>query len=273
MSFASFHVFLSHNSVDKPAVEELARRLKADGIEAWLDKWHLVPGTPWQPALEQALADSMSVAVFVGPSGISPWQDEEMRAAISKRVRQKDNEFRVIPILLPGGTREERSRLPEFLLASTWVEFRNSLDEDEAYHRLKSGVLGVAPGLPPGAAIFEGECPYRGLQAFQPEHSAFFFGREARIEWLLNALRPAQSFDRSGTPRENRFLAIVGSSGSGKSSLARAGLVPALRNGKLEGSATWPILICRPGHDPLESLQLRLQVILKSGRGLAMSVT
>ena len=258
MSFASFHVFLSHNSADKPAVEELARRLKADGIEPWLDKWHLVPGTPWQPALEQALADSMSVAVFVGPGGISPWQDEEMRAAISKRVRQKDNEFRVIPILLPGGTREERSRLPEFLIASTWVEFRNSLDEDEAYHRLKSGVLGVAPGLPPGAAIFEGECPYRGLQAFQPEHSAFFFGREARIEWLLNALRPMQSFDRSGTPRENRFLAIVGASGSGKSSLARAGLVPALRNGKLEGSANWPILICRPGHDPLESLAVAL---------------
>ena len=258
MSFASFHVFLSHNSADKPAVEELARRLKADGIEPWFDKWHLVPGKPWQSALEQALADSLSVAVFVGPSGFGPWQDEEMRAAIAKRVRQRDNEFRVIPILLPGGTREERSRLPEFLLASTWVEFRNTLDEDEAYHRLKSGVLGVAPGLPPGAAIFEGECPYRGLQAFQPEHSAFFFGREARIEWLLNALRPAQAFDRSGAPRENRFLAIVGASGSGKSSLARAGLVPALRNGKLEGSANWPILICRPGHDPLESLAVAL---------------
>ncbi len=258
MSFASFHVFLSHNSADKPAVEELARRLKAEGIEAWFDKWHLVPGKPWQPALEQALADSLSVAVFVGPSGFGPWQDEEMRAAIAKRVRQKDAEFRVIPVLLPGGTREERSRLPEFLLASTWVEFRNSLDEDDAYHRLKSGVLGVAPGLSPGEAIYEGQCPYRGLQAFQPEHAAFFFGREARIEWLLNALRPAQSFDRSGTPRENRFLAIVGASGSGKSSLARAGLVPALRNGKLEGSANWPILICRPGHDPLESLAVAL---------------
>jgi energy-coupling factor transporter ATP-binding protein EcfA2 len=268
MSFASFHVFLSHNSADKPAVEELARRLKTDGIEAWLDKWHLVPGQPWQSALEQALADSLSVAVFIGPSGISPWQDEEMRAAISKRVRQKDNEFRVIPVLLPGGTREERSRLPEFLIASTWVEFRNSLDEEEAYHRLKSGVLGVAPGLPPGAAIFEGECPYRGLQAFQPEHSAFFFGREARIEWLLNALRPAQSFDRSGAPRENRFLAIVGASGSGKSSLARAGLIPALRNGKLEGSANWPILICRPGHDPLESLAVALAGDPQIGAGI-----
>ena len=64
-----FHVFLSHNSADKPAVEELARRLKVEGIEPWFDRWHLIPGEPWQQALERALADSATVAVFVGPSG------------------------------------------------------------------------------------------------------------------------------------------------------------------------------------------------------------
>jgi hypothetical protein len=54
------HVFLSHSSTDKPAVEELARRLAKEGIQAWLDKWHLIPGDPWQPALEKALAESES---------------------------------------------------------------------------------------------------------------------------------------------------------------------------------------------------------------------
>src|SRR5208282_4959753 len=77
-----FQVFLSHSSSDKPAVEELARRLAKEGIQAWLDKWHLIPGDPWQPALEKALADSGTCAVFVGPSGFGPWQNEEMRAAI-----------------------------------------------------------------------------------------------------------------------------------------------------------------------------------------------
>ena len=52
-----FHVFLSHSSADKPAVEELARRFAKEGIQAWLDKWHLIPGDPWQPALEKALAE------------------------------------------------------------------------------------------------------------------------------------------------------------------------------------------------------------------------
>jgi len=67
-----FHVFLSHSSTDKPAVEELARQLAKEGIQAWLDKWNLIPGDPWQPALEKALADSETCAVFVGPSGFGP---------------------------------------------------------------------------------------------------------------------------------------------------------------------------------------------------------
>ena len=52
----SAHVFLSHSTADKPVVEELARRLRdKEGIQAWLDKWHLIPGDPWQPAIEVAL--------------------------------------------------------------------------------------------------------------------------------------------------------------------------------------------------------------------------
>ena len=119
----SFHVFLSHSSDDKPAVEELARQLAKEGIQAWLDKWHLIPGDPWQPAIEKALAESETCAVFVGPSGLGPWQNEEMRAAIDQRVADSGRRFRVIPVLLPGAERAERSSLPTFLAATTWVEF------------------------------------------------------------------------------------------------------------------------------------------------------
>lgn len=245
----SYHVFLSHNSVDKPAVEELACRLHQEGIEGWLDKWHLVPGEPWQPAIEKALEACASCCVFIGPSGMGPWQNEEMRAAIDRRVSTSEDNFRVIPVVLPGGQRGHRSRLPTFLASTTWVEFRQSLDDEDAFHRLKCGIRGFEPGAGPGQAIYEGQCPYRGLQTFQPEHAAFFFGREARIEWLLDELR-----NGFNTKEENRFLGIVGASGSGKSSLARAGLVPALRNGLLPDSDKWPIIICRPGPDPLEEL-------------------
>ena len=56
--------FLSHNSADKPAVEALARRLRQENIEPWLDKWNLIPGNDWQEEIEQALDDCTTCCVF-----------------------------------------------------------------------------------------------------------------------------------------------------------------------------------------------------------------
>jgi WD40 repeat protein/energy-coupling factor transporter ATP-binding protein EcfA2 len=245
-----YHVFLSHNSADKPAVEELARRLVQLGLNPFLDIWHLIPGEPFQDAIEEALDQCATVAVFVGPSGRGPWQHEEMRVAIQRRVNARRaglRPFRVIPVLLPGADRGERSKLPDFLVQATWVEFHSTLDDEQAFHRLVAGIRGRAPGPGLGQAAFEGECPYRGLLFFDVEHARFFFGREALTEWLVNALR-----------KNNRFLAIVGPSGSGKSSLARAGLVAALKQGALDCSAGWSIAIFRPGNRPLENLAAAL---------------
>jgi AAA ATPase domain len=147
----------------------------------------------------------------------------------------------VIPVLLPGAERAERSSLATFLAATTWVEFRDSLDDADAFHRLVCGIRGVEPGPGPGQAIYEGQCPYRGLRVFDVEDAPFFFGREALVQWLLHAVRPATE----GQP-VNRFLAIVGASGSGKSSVARAGLVAALKHDGIPGSSRWPVAILRP---------------------------
>jgi Novel STAND NTPase 1 len=160
--------------------------------------------------------------------------------------------YRVTPVLLPGASRPSEEGLPRFLLRTTWVKFSRMLDDEEAFDNIVCGIRGIARGpVPP---IFEGECPYRGLEPFRPEHARFFFGREAQIDWLLeNRLTPIA---RSG--QAQRFLAILGPSGSGKSSLALAGLVPALKAGKVEGSVTWPIAILRPGNDPFENLTFEL---------------
>ena len=68
--------------------------------------------------------------------------------------------------------------------------------------------------------------PYRGLRMFGEEDAKFFFGRDREIQRLLEKLK------------STRFLAVLGPSGSGKSSLVRAGLVPELRAGALAGSGT-----------------------------------
>jgi signal transduction histidine kinase len=249
-----YDVFLSYNSIDQLAVEEIARRLVTEGIHPWLDRWNLIPGEPWQEHIESALKNCASCAVLIGPSGTGPWQNEEMRASIDKRVATPSVEghrFRVIPVLLPGAKRDERSRLPTFLSATTWVEFQHSLDEENAFHRLVSGIRGVEPGPGPGLLPREGQVPYRGLQIFDVVDAPFFFGREALIEWLVEEIK---SPHQASPQPVNRFLAIVGPSGSGKSSLARAGLVAALTRNALPGSDQWHVLICRPGVDPVESL-------------------
>lgn len=84
-----YHAFLSHNSSDKPAIETLATRLKQCNIEPWLDKWNLIPGTPWQDAIKKALESCASCCVFIDPTGISPWKNAEMRIAIDRRISKE----------------------------------------------------------------------------------------------------------------------------------------------------------------------------------------
>jgi WD40 repeat protein/transcriptional regulator with XRE-family HTH domain len=102
----------------------------------------------------------------------------------------------------------------------------------------------VAPELP------EPENPYKGLRAFGEADAADFFGREALTQQLL--ARMAEGGDLA------RFLAVVGPSGSGKSSVVGAGLVPALRRGALPGSENWFVVDLLPGEHPLEELEAAL---------------
>ncbi len=90
-------------------------------------------------------------------------------------------------------------------------------------------------------------CPYKGLAYFDcnEEDPKYFYGREKLTDKLLDHVR------------QSNFLAIVGASGSGKSSVLRAGLIYQLQQGrKLSGSDQWQIYIVRPGEHPLQSLAL-----------------
>lgn len=147
---AQYDVFPSHNSADKPEVETLAQRLLAAGFQPWLDSWNLVPGDPWQEGLEEALDICVTCAVFLGPSGVGPWHNEELRIALDRRARDRMRSFRVIPVLLPGADPADPATLPRFLGRMTWVDFRGGLDDAKAFHRLVAGIRGVAPG--PGIA-------------------------------------------------------------------------------------------------------------------------
>ncbi len=89
--------------------------------------------------------------------------------------------------------------------------------------------------------------PFPGLRPFEPDEDHLFFGREREIDELLRRLRTT------------RFLQVIGSSGSGKSSLVRSGLIPALYSGFMaKAGSSWRVLIFRPGDDPIGNLAASL---------------
>ena len=90
-------------------------------------------------------------------------------------------------------------------------------------------------------------CPYKGLASFDREDAEYFFGREGLVAELVAHL--------VGAP----LLAVVGASGSGKSSVVRAGLLPALAGGVLPGSQHWSQAVIRPGAHPARAAARRLR--------------
>ena len=102
--------------------------------------------------------------------------------------------------------------------------------------------------------------PFPGLRPFETDESRLFFGREEQTEELLARLR------------RSHFLAVVGRSGSGKSSLIRAGLIPALQGGMMQGAGSgWRTALIKPGSDPIGNLAAELMktnVLSEAGAGL-----
>ena len=105
--------------------------------------------------------------------------------------------------------------------------------------------------------------PYKGLKAFEAADSGNFFGREALIERIISKLDSPQG--RSGS--QDRFLAIVGPSGSGKSSLVKAGLIPAIWRGALPGSDRWFVVEMMPGARPLDELEVAMMRVAANQAG------
>ncbi|MEM7313916.1 MAG: TIR domain-containing protein, partial [Planctomycetota bacterium] len=229
----TFDVFISYSRTDRDAVHKVATWLRDQGVNPFLDYWHLPAGKSWLSRLESHLDDCKAVAVLLGPQGIGGWQQREIHAAIDRQTNQGDQGFAVIPVLLPGLDDPALG----FLSQNTWVDLRSRLDDPRELERLRQAIVGE----PLGATTQDPRhdiCPYRGLNPFREEDATFFHGRDAFTKTLLDAVQ-----------RKN-LVAVVGASGSGKSSVVRAGLVPRLR---LDQQG-WEILTITPGTEPLQSL-------------------
>lgn len=144
-----FDVFLCHNNEDKSAVIKIAEQLQQNNIKPWLDIRELRPGFPWQRALEEQISQIRSAAIFIGPNGIGPWQNQEIDAFLREFVRR---ECPVIPVMLSNAP--TRPTLPVFLSAMMWVDFRQ-LDPDPMF-QLIWGITGENKSTKPQAITKQG---------------------------------------------------------------------------------------------------------------------
>jgi WD40 repeat protein len=145
---------------------------------------------------------------------------------------------------------EQNLRMPDIpTIQARFIPALDLQDEPKAVNRLLDLAANVRREDAPGLGI----CPYKGLNHFDESDADLFVGREDLTSKLSDRILFITS---DGAPKRTRFLAVIGASGSGKSSLVRAGLIPALRWNKK--SADWQTHVFTPTAHPLESLATTL---------------
>jgi hypothetical protein len=234
--------FLSYNSSDRKIVTEVQRSLSQRRITTFFDRADLAPGHLWFDQLEAALSSVLAVAVFIGRAGLGTVQKREMQLALCRQAQEEKagRSFPVVPVLLEGADPELFSG---FLALNTWVDLSSGVEEEHSLDRL---VNVVRPSKVSRQEMSPAPlCPYFGLNAFREEDALLYFGRDAFSQKLADQVC------------QKNFVAVIGRSGSGKSSVVQAGLLPRLRSQR-PPAGTWESLICTPGTKPFHRLAVQL---------------
>jgi len=251
-------LFLSYAGIDTDAAERIVNLIEGspearkDGLKVWFEKRDLKPNIPWEKQVKEVIQNrSTAFAVYIGESGAINWPEKEVKMALSRLKGNPSYPF--VPILTSKSI--ESRYLPPF--ASHYQNVKDVESNPEELKKLTEIVIAAeeknAQHIVP--------MPFVGLRSFDESNANLFFGREKEVEKLLDILR------------ENRLLMIIGGSGSGKSSLVRAGLTPAFRGGLLGNfsgespdKSTWSVIGTRPGERPFFRLAYNINhVALEKG--------
>src|SRR6266566_2725251 len=248
-------VFLCYARADSELVTRLKADLLSQGIHVWIDREGLQPGTlDWEEALRTAIRSARAVLLIASPNARSSrYVRDELRIA---EMYQRP----VYTLWIVGTQWIDAVPLgwggAQYLDARE-IRYETAIPEMVALLNKTSSTPTRAPELD-----FEPRNPYKGLRAFKGDDAHDFFGRDTLINELAATLEGALTSEEKHQPCV-RLLAVVGPSGSGKSSVLMAGLLPRLREGRLPGSEQWvyldPIV---PGTRPIESLTLALSEYL-----------
>ena len=253
-------VFVSHSSKDDKLASQLEDWMKTNGFsDLFIDHSSIRGGDKWADALRDSAGACKLVVLLVTQSWLSSAEcPSEFKAAwyMGKRILPL---FLLPPVeKLPQASQDNLQRImaetqgidlvPLYEGEEAGLNFaKNETTTDQIKQALIAAGALKDVGLSPD--VFEINCqthelPFPGLRSFGDDDAdaALFYGRSREIGEALEALR------RMRVTEESKSLVILGASGSGKSSLLKAGLVPRLRR---EAPAWVPLRVFRPGADPL----------------------
>jgi hypothetical protein len=203
--------FLSYHSPDQALAERLKAALERKDADArvFFAPSSLRAGGFWSRALAEEIAQADAFILLVGEKGVGDWQVLEYDEALDRRVKSPN--FAVVLVLLKGQT---APGLP-FLRRLHWI-----VTEDPTTESDLARLIGAAAGS--GTRLDElwrYTSPYRGLAAMEEKDSDYFFGRGRETIDVLSVMAAAA----------DRLPLLLGNSGVGKSSLAQAGVLAALK--------------------------------------------
>ncbi len=239
-------IFLSYAGADREVAARVVHGLRSAGANVWWDQDGIGWGDNWLEKLQDTLTACSGYLILVGSHGVRRWVKAELTVAIKRHFEE---DLPIFSLLLAGVMPEN---LPPFL--SIFQSQSLPEDLDQVDYKTFTEALKLVSGADRSISFGEDVCPFPGLEAFSEDDAPFFFGRQSET---LDALRRL-GFGLDGVYR--RWLQVEGPSGVGKSSLVKAGLIPAIKRGWLEegGRHIWRHWIVappmRPGADPVENL-------------------
>ena len=228
-------IFISHSSRDNDASTRMKAWLEDKGFtQTFLDidkHSGIPPGADWERTLYSKIESSQAVILILTPNWFaSKWCFAEFTQA---RALGKS----IFPVI--ESPSEESFVAPDIQHLDLLKDREGGLD------RLQRALTEVALNAQGVFDLPAGRAPYPGLAAFDEEDAAIYFGRDDEIRRMIELLRSSRTH---GQPR---LIALLGASGSGKSSLLRAGVLPRL---KRDGAAWVVVPPFRPSHRPIRAL-------------------